>query len=573
MPTESSERQTAAQRIATSLKRHGVTSFFGQSLPSALVLAAEDLGIRQIVYRTENAGGAMADGYSRTSGKVGVVTAQNGPAATLLVPPLAEALKSSIPIVALVQDVERPTVDRNAFQDLDHIALFSGSAKWVRRVNDGARVEEYVDQAFAVAASGRPGPAVLLLPADMLREIPSAAPFQRINALGTWPIDRTVADPATVSIVARLLVDAKYPIVIAGGGAHASQASDTISTLQEQFHIPVAYTVMGKGIVDDGHPLTMGLIGNVNGTRSLAFHTKELLEQSDLILLVGTRTNQNGTDNWSILPQDATVVHLDIDGEEAGRTYESVRMVGDARLTLQALIRSISNLDVTQRVNKRSLLEQRIARAKADRVELTKEVRLSEQVPIRPERIMHELQPLLTPETIVVADASYSSVWITSYLDSLAPGMRFIAPRGLAGLGWGFPMALGAKVANPNRPVVCLVGDGGFGHCWSELETARRMGISVILLVLNNSVLGFQKEAETVKFGRYTSACHFTSVDHAAIAAACGIVAHRIEDPAILKEKLRQALKPSTQGTVLLDVITDPDAYPPVSLFEGKLDY
>jgi acetolactate synthase-1/2/3 large subunit len=157
---------TVAEGIAIALKRHGVEYVFAQSLPSAVILAAEAIGITQIAYRQENMGGAMADGYARVSGRIAVVAAQNGPAATLLVPPLAEAFKASIPVVALVQDVERPQLDRNAFQELDHFALFASCAKWVRRILTADRVDDYVDSAFVAAGSGRPGPAVLLLPAD-----------------------------------------------------------------------------------------------------------------------------------------------------------------------------------------------------------------------------------------------------------------------------------------------------------------------------------------------------------------------------------------------------------------------
>src|SRR5262249_9797437 len=150
--------ETVAQRIGHALIRHGVQILFGQSLPSAVILACEAIRIRQVAYRQENMGGAMADGYARVSGKVAVVCAQNGPAATLLVPPLAEALKASSPVVALVQEVERPQADRNAFQELDHQALFVACSKWTRRLLTADRVDDYVDQAFVAAASGRPGP-------------------------------------------------------------------------------------------------------------------------------------------------------------------------------------------------------------------------------------------------------------------------------------------------------------------------------------------------------------------------------------------------------------------------------
>ena len=568
-PPVDASQQTAAQRIAQALKRHRVDVIFGQSLPSALLLAAEDVGIRQVVYRTENAGGAMADAYARLSHKIGVVAAQNGPAATLLVPPLAEALKASIPLVALVQEVARPTRDRNAFQELDHTALFQGCTKWVRTVDDPGRVEDYVDLAFTKAATGRPGPVALLLPADMLNEHGPAAAHPRSASLGVWPMDRVVAAPAAIDQAADLLAGADHPLVIAGGGVHGAGACDLVAALQDEAALPVAYTMMGKGVVDDRHPLTVGLVGNVMGEMSIGKLSRPLLDSADRILLVGTRTNQNGTDSWSLFPPRADIIHLDIDGHEVGRTYEpAVRLVGDATLTLQALLERLRQHDLGRRQANRASLEAAIAETRSAWAEATLALRTSNAQPIRPERVMAEVQSVLTADTAVVADASYSSVWINAYLGSFAPGQRFVTPRGLAGLGWGYPMALGAKVARPDAPVICVVGDGGFGHCWSELETARRTGTTVVLIVLNNSVLGYQKDAETVKFGRYTSACHFEPVDHAAIAKACGVTAHRITDPADLAPTLRAAL--AANQSVLLDVVTDPDAYPPLTMYDAR---
>ncbi|WP_262355600.1 thiamine pyrophosphate-binding protein, partial [Bordetella pertussis] len=173
---------TVAHAIVRALARHGVDTLFGQSLPSLLHLAAEQAGMRQVAYRTENAGGYMADAYARVSGKPAIVTAQNGPAATLLVAPLAEAMKVSVPVIALVQDVNRDQTDRNAFQELDHIALFQPVTKWVRRVTEASRIEDYVDQAFAAACSGRPGPVALLLPADLLAAAAPAPALPRNNS-------------------------------------------------------------------------------------------------------------------------------------------------------------------------------------------------------------------------------------------------------------------------------------------------------------------------------------------------------------------------------------------------------
>ena len=554
--------RTVAEAVVTALKRHGVNILFSQSLPTGVLLAAEDAGIRTVTYRTENAGGAMADGYARVSHKVGVVTAQNGPAATLLVPPLAEALKSSVPIVALVQDVERGNADRNAFQELDHHALFAGCAKWIRRVTDAVRVDDYIDMAFAAAAGGRPGPVVLLLPADLLREPAREGP-QRSASLGTFPLDRVLPDPERLRAAAELLAHARQPLIVAGGGVHLSDAASALANLQETAHLPVVTTVMGKGAVDERHPLSLGVGGNVTGRRTPGHHLKNVIGKSDVVLLVGTRTAQNGTDSWSSLPRGARFIHVDIDPGEVGRNYEALRLVGDARLTLEALTALLSGRRTRDESLVRAIADAH-ERARAEAAALLE----SDASPIRPERLMADIEQVLTPETIVVGDASYSTVWIACYLPALKSGMRFITPRGLAGLGWGLPLALGARLARPDAPVIAMVGDGGFAHVWSELETARRTQTPVVLTVLNNGVLGYQKDAEEVKFGRHTNACIFTPVDHAAIARACGCRGVAIEDPRDYLPALREAL--SKNQTTVLDVKTDPDAFPPITMFDAR---
>jgi len=554
---------TVAHAIVKALKRHGVSLMFGQSLPSMIHLAAEQAGIKQIAYRTENAGGYMADSYARLTGKPAIVTAQNGPAATLLVPPLAEALKVSSPVIAFVQDVARNQTDKNAFQDLDHLGLFSAVTKWVRRVTDASRVEDYIDQAFTMACSGRPGPVVLLFPSDLLSEPAIASP--RSVSLGYFPLDPVVALPDAVTHAAQLLAHAQRPLVIAGGGVHLSHAHLELTRLMDEAHLPVATTVMGKGSVDERHPLAVGVVGYFMGPNGATRYQRELVTKADVILLVGNRTNQNGTDSWQLYPKGAQYIHLDIDGNEVGRNYEAVRLVGDAKHTLESLSNAFKKIDMSMRLSKRAQLESEIQTARAKYLSESQGVRESDSRPIRPERVMHELQSRLTADSVVVADASYSSIWIANCLTSLASGMRFITPRGLAGLGWGFPMALGAKVARNESEVYCLAGDGGFGHVWSELETARRMGLKVILFVLNNGILGYQKHAENVKFGSHTSAVHFEPVDHAAIARSCGCQGVRVIDPAQIGPAI-DAARVSKEST-LIEIMTDPNAFPPITFY------
>lgn len=551
---------TVAEAIAGALRRHGVATLFTQSLPTALVLACQDAGIGQFTYRTENAGGVMADAFARVTGRIPVVTAQNGPAATLLVPPLAEALRSSIPIVALVQEVNRSETDRNAFQELDHLALFAGCAKWVRRVTEPERVVDYVDMAFATAGSGRPGPAVLLLPADLLLD--DCPPSEHRTAdLGAFPLDRSVPSAPVLDEAAALLTAAAAPLVMAGGGVHLSGAAAELARLQDEAQLPVVTTVMGKGAVDERHALSLGVGGNLAGQGSLAARHQAIVGEADVVLLVGTRTAANGTDGWRAFAPGTRFIHVDADPTEIGRNYEALRLVGDARETLAALRARLAG--ARRRPDR---LIERIAADRRDYLAETTRLRTSAARPIRPERLMADLDTVLTPETIVVADASYASVWISAHLTATEPGMRFLTPRGLAGLGWGLPMALGARHARPDRPVLAVVGDGGFGHVWAELETAARTGSAVVVTVLNNQVLGFQKDAEDVKFGRHTDACYFGPVDHAAIARACGCRGVRVEDPAEYLPAVVEALEHN--GPTVIDVDTDPQAYPTITLFD-----
>jgi len=316
--------------------------------------------------------------------------------------------------------------------------------------------------------------------------------------------------------------------------------------------------------------LSCGVLGALTGPRSLGRRTRPLLDEADIVLLVGTRTNQNGTDSWRLIPSAAELIHIDIDPQEIGRNYQALRLTGDAATTLDALREALQALDLSRRRSLRPGLEDRIAAAwrafDVDRASVSG----SNDRPIRPERLMKSLQNLLTAETTVVADASYSSMWVVGQLRTLRAGMRFITPRGLAGLGWGLPLAIGAKLARPQHPVIAIVGDGGFAHSWAEIETMVRSRLAVVVIVLNNGVLGYQKDAETAKFGRSTTACQLGPVSHAQIANACGCDAVRIDAPGELAPALKAAIESGRPW--LIEVMTCPDAHPPLSLYDGTLD-
>jgi len=560
----------AAHAMVDVLKAAGVQRIYGQSCPTAIYLAAQAAGISQYGYRTENAGVAMADGEARVAQRISVVTAQNGPAAGLLVAGLAEALKASVPILAIVQEVPFDTADRNAFQELDHEKIFSGCTKWIRRINLAERAGEFVAKAIRAATSGRPGPVVLLVSPDVLvqpvAEQVSAQQFE--PEFGQFPLDRVVPTSDKLDALAEMLMKAERPLIVAGGGVHLSGAADVLSELQTLGHLPVATTNMGKGAIDETHALSLGVIGNAMGTRSPAKFHKDYVQSADVIVFVGSRTNENGTAGWSLFPSTARYAQIDIDPIELGRNYAGLRLQGDARETLKALLERLRSRDTESLAQRTARLGNLFGQARDEHRRELSPMLAHEARPLRPEQLMHALDRY-DDETVWVADASYSSIWLVQFIRSTRAGTRFITPRGIAGLGWGFPMAIGAKRARPDARIVCITGDGGFAHCWAELESARRHGVAVTVVVLNNGVLGFQINAEQSRFNTHTDVCHFGPIDHVAIAKACGCDGMVVNDLAELTTALDAASH--TASPYVIDVHVDPQAFPPLTAFESQL--
>ncbi len=561
----------AAHAMVDVLKAAGVSEIYGQSCPTALFLAAQQVGIRQYGYRTENAGVAMADASARISRRIAVVTAQNGPAAALLVAGLAEAMKASVPILAIVQEVPRAAADKNAFQELDHEKLFGACAKWIRRIDLAGRAAEYVEKAIREATGGRPGPVVLLVSPDVLvetvaRYVAGSSPQE---GFGRYPLDRFLPSSAIIRQLADRLVKAERPLIVAGGGVHHSGAAEALARLQELAKVPLATTNMGKGAIDERHPLSIGVVGNAMGTRAPAKHFLPYIQSADFILFVGTRTNENGTAGWSLFPPSAEFAQIDVDPQELGRNYPGLRLLGDARTSLEAVCAELGNMDLPDLTHRTHRLTEVFSLARRAHEPDIEPYLSGDRTPMRPEQLMRELGCHLN-DAVWVADASYSSIWLVQFIRCTRPGTRFITPRGIAGLGWGFPMAIGAKRAQPDKNVVCLTGDGGFAHCWAELESARRHGVAVTVVVLNNGVLGFQINAEESRFGTHTDVCHFGPIDHVAIARACGCDGETVRTVEQLGAALRNA-SASADRPYVIDVLVDPAAFPPLTAFENQL--
>ncbi len=556
---------TVGHSVAQMLLRHGIHEFFGQGLPQGLSLPFEEMGIRQVAYRTENGGGYMTDGYARVSKKPGVMIAQNGPAATLVVPAVAEALKSSIPMIVLLQEVPLAVEDKNAFQEFDHIRLFSACTKWTRRVTTASRMEDYIDQAFTAACSGRPGPAVLLIPNDMLGQ--PAQPSTRKSCLGHYPLDPVQPATSSLRVLAERLLESKNPVIVAGGGVHSSSACEALAQLQDEFSLPVATTVMGKGSVSELHPLSLGVMANALGPCSMSRHQRPILEEADFILLIGSRTDQNSTDSWRLYPREATFAHIDMDGSEVGRNYEALRFVGDARLTIEALIEVMRGMDASKRTEARAALEARIAEGRAKTKAEMEELLARTELPMHPAQVMAKLEDVVTEDTIVVADASFSSIWATNNIRARKVGQRFITPRGMAGLGWGLPMALGAAVAKPEAPIFVISGDGGFAHVWSEMEVAVREKLKVTMIIIDNDVLGYVKTSEMLRYGKNSTSVFMAPIDHVGLAKACGFDAVHVDTPEEMEAALKMAA--ASDKPFLIEAKCT-DNCPPITDFVGR---
>jgi acetolactate synthase I/II/III large subunit len=556
-----------SEALAVGLARHGVKLTFSQCFPVRTQHVAPKYGIRQIGFRTENAGGAMADGYARVSRHIAVLAAQGGPAATLLVPPLAEAFKSSVPILALIEAASGAEYDRNAFQELDHFALFSSCSKWTRRVDHPERLDDYLDMAIVQATSGRPGPVVLILHSDFMGKEAVPSPHRSVK-LGEYPLDRLVPTRDRIREAAAALASARRPLIIAGGGVHISDAAAEVVRLAELGAIPVATTNMGKGTIDERAPLSLGVFGNCMGHGSRAQHLRSHVSEADLVLLVGTRTANNGTAGWTLYPRDARFIHIDIDSIEVGRNYEALRLVGDAKATLAALLEVLTEKDFPNRAANFKRIAASTADALARSQAILDEIGPGKPGAVRPEHLLRVLDPMLQAQDIFVADASYSTNWASTFLSAKTNGARFLTPRGLAGLGWGLPMAMGAKLARPEANVFALVGDGGFAHCWSELEAARRLNIKVVTIVLNNQILAYQKHGEEWFMYNHSDAADLGPVDHAAIARACDCFGERVAAPAEFAPALERAMKDARPA--VLDIITDDEARPPLTHYLSR---
>jgi acetolactate synthase-1/2/3 large subunit len=555
--TSSKNEMTGGEALARVLRAQGVGPMFGmggfQLLP--FYDAVRRLGMAHALINDERMGAFAADAYARVSGRVGVCDATLGPGATNLVTALVESLNAGVPLVAIIGDTHRAHAWKNMTQESRQLEILRPAVKEVLRVERIERIPELVRRAFMVATTGRPGPVVLDVPEDVAHDSFPFTPEQLAGAAAyqVAPALRCRPDREALAAAAALLAKAERPLILAGGGVHLSGAAETLQAFAERLDIPVAHTLSGKGAIACTHPLSAGIFGRYSRIAN------ELIEAADCLLVIGCKLGEIATKRYALPPATTPLIHLDIQAEEIGRTVTpTVALWGDARAGIEDLAAAMaeSREAVPEgRGGYRREVEERMA---AWRQSVTARL-ASDEVPISMARLMHELTQGLGEDAILVADGGFAAHWGGLLYDTKRPGRGFVPDRGFASIGYGVPGAIGAKLAAPERPVVALTGDGGLNMALGELETARRLGLGVVIVVVNNAASGYVKALQHLMYGEdaYQSS-DLSETDYALTARALGCQGIRVERPDALGSALRQAL--ATRGTpVVVDVVVTRD--------------
>jgi len=530
---------------------YGVPAVFGlaggQTLPLYDAIRSRTLQIKHIPMRDERNAAYAADGYSRISGRVGVCDATVGPGAIKLTSGLAEAYNSSIPILALVSDMPSDWLSvryrGGGNQLVDQMSVLAPLCKWTGRLPMPHKLPELVNRAFQFMTSGRPGPVAIELPEDIFKATYDNLDTHIDESYASVPSRRFIPDFGSIRSALSLIQTAASPVMLVGGGARISDAGIQVAALAEALGIPVATSLSGKGVIPETHPLSLGIIGTLGGT-SLA---QNFVEEADVVFAVGFKFGQNPTYKWTLPKQGQRIIQLDIDGAEIGKVFPvEIGLVGDAYETLKAILTEIKTSRSIGAVVKQ------IAEEKAKwQEQIQAEAR--EAKPIKPQQVASLLNDLCDDNTILVCDASFASGWGGMYFESRGT-RRAIFPRGMGGLGWGLPAAIGAQVARPKSKVVVLAGDGAMTYSLGELATLVQQGMNVTTVVTNNSTMGWIKWEQAVFWdGKFVST-DLTDVDFGKVAEGMGVQGLNVDEPANLRDALVQALKSDTP--TLVDVRT-----------------
>jgi acetolactate synthase-1/2/3 large subunit len=517
--------RTGADVVIEVLLRRGVRHVFGMpgSHSTAIYDAIARAGrLESILCRNEQAGAFMADGYARVTGSPGVVCTTAGPGATNALSGIAEAWADSVPVLLLAGQVNAADLDRECgnYHEIDLEGIFRPVTRWCGTVRRPEQIPAMAGQAFEAMTSGRPRPAALFLPQDLMRQ-PCEVPAELLSFAP--PPAQGVPEEAIARAV-EILTAARRPILLAGGGALWAGAVDELRALARRLGAPVLTTLNAKGILDEREPWALG--------HARSARAREALPHADAMLAVGCRFTEVLTD-WRRMPVPRVLVQVDLDADQIGMNYPvTLGIVADARAALAEINRQLGSRP-----------------ASSDWGTIRETARRA--TPPRPEWVIEVLRDVLPSEVPIFTDAC--ELGYRMHADWIAHGpRRFFYPSNYITLGWAFPAALGAAVALGGSPVVSVSGDGGFVMTAQELATGARYRLPVITLVHNDSTYGAIKNIQQrVHGGRYLDV-DLNNPDFPALAAAHGIPARRAEGPDSLRNALREALE--TGGPFLIEV-------------------
>ena len=560
-------KMSGAQALVEALKQQNVEVIFG--IVGGAIIPVHDVlrdsGIRHILTRHEQCAAHAADGYARASGRPGVCMATSGPGATNLVTGIANAYLDSSPVISFTGQVNTFSVissymiGKDAFQEADIIGITTPITKYNCQVKKASEIPKTVRLAFHLATTGRPGPTLIDLPKNVQTEVDEMEFSDNVEVRGYKP--KTEPHPIQVKKAVKLILEAKRPIVLAGGGVIISNASPELLELAELLMMPVATTFMGKGCFPENHPLSLGDVG-MHGTCA----ANKLILEADVLLAVGTRFSDRTTGTLDQFCPDAKIIHVDVDAAEIGKNVEvDVPIVADAKETL----RVIRQLLVHQ-------LKQRENSPWFDRVKELKEQFQSETDPgdcdLKPPLLLKELRKILPANAILTTEVGQNQMWAALHFETHKP-RTFISSGGLGTMGFGFPAALGAKVACPGCAVVDIAGDGSFRMTEQELACSVMEKIPVTVIILNNSMLGMVAQWQRLFYDRRYSAVELGSVpDFVKLAEAYGAQGVRVGSLREFSEAMKKALK--SEVTTVIDVPISPEenVFPMVPAGKGLKD-